>query len=155
MEILSKVVLIFSLLILFHYQIESTVTIEFKRIFMSDFLKLNNFVQVNHIKFERITCQKMPNTIVSDVGCIMKYISREYAKCHMWVNLTAPLHDAWFHSVVYYRYNPTKYQRFPVNLWENPCDWLNGKRSWVLDWSVTVKRVLKYTNINLRNITFL
>lgn len=38
------------------------------------------------------------------------------------------------------------YQRFVIDLWENPCDWLRGKRAFILDW--TVGKALKYSNIN-------
>lgn len=62
------------------------------------------------------------------------------------VNLSKPLNDAWIHGVAYYKLNSLKYQRFAVDLWENPCDWLAGKKSRIMDW--TFGRVIQYTNIN-------
>lgn len=106
-----------------------------------------NSPQVNELTFERVHCeQKDNNTIISDLHCEAKYIKRGFVRTYAYVNFSQPIHDCWVHFVSYYRYNPTSYQKFPVNLWENPCDWLKGKKSWLLDWSV--KRVLKYTNIN-------
>lgn len=88
----------------------------------------------------------MPNTIVSDVFCEIKYIRRDRFRMNIWANLSEPIHDAWFHFEFYYRYNPTTYQKFPVDLWENICDWFEGKRAHILDW--TVGKVLKYSNLN-------
>lgn len=37
--------------------------------------------------------------------------------------------------------------KFPIDLWENMCDWISGKRkAYILDW--TFRRILNYTNFN-------
>lgn len=76
----------------------------------------------------------------------MRYIKRDRVRLNMYVNLSGPLYDAWIHFVFYYRYNGITYQKFPVNVWENLCDWKKGTKSWILDWSIG--KVLSYTNFN-------
>lgn len=77
----------------------------------------------------------------------MKYISRDRLKFNVWGNLTRPVHDVLIHTAVYYKYNGLTYNRFTVDFWDNPCDWIIGKaKSYVLDW--TIGRVLNYTNMN-------
>lgn len=63
----------------------------------------------------------------------------------IWGNLTEPIYDAWLHAVVYYKY--TTYRKYPIDLWENVCDWMSGKsKAYILDW--TIGRVRQYTNLN-------
>lgn len=62
-------------------------------------------------------------------------------------NLTRPVHDAWIHGTWYYKFNGLTYNRFPIDLWENLCDWLSGKsKSYLLDW--TIGRAINYSNMN-------
>lgn len=65
---------------------------------------------------------------------------------HFWANLTEPIHDAWFHIVFYYRWNPTTYNKFPIDIWENVCNWLDGGKSYILDW--IGGNIIKYSNLN-------
>lgn len=105
-------------------------------------------LQKNEITFEKVECIKIPNTIVSDVSCKLKYLNREYLKLHLWTNFSKPIQDAWIHTKAYYKFNGITYRRFPIDLWDNLCDWLAKKtKSYVLDW--TFGRVLQYSNMNL------
>lgn len=87
-----------------------------------------------------------PNsTILSHVKCDVKLVARRTLKFDIVGNLTRPLRRAWLHAVAYYRY--TNYQKYALDLWEDLCGWLDGKKkSYILDW--TVKRVQDYTNVN-------
>lgn len=90
----------------------------------------------------------MPNTIVSGVFCEIKYIRRDRLRMNIWANFSEPIHDAWIHFVFYYRYNPTKYEKWAIDLWENLCDFLSGKKSGhLMDW--TFGNFLRNTNSNV------
>lgn len=89
----------------------------------------------------------MPNTIVTDLHCDVKYISRDHLKFDVRGNLSEPIYDFWVHTVGYYKFNQFSYQRFAVDFWDNGCDWLANKtKSYAFDW--TIGRVLQYSNIN-------
>lgn len=89
----------------------------------------------------------MPNTIVSDINCDVKYVSRDHLKFNVSVNLSEPLNDDWMHTVANYKFNQFSYQRFAIDFWDNACDWISGKsKSLVLD--LTFGRVLNYSNVN-------
>lgn len=82
---------------------------------------------------------------MSALGCDVKYIDRDNLRIYVWSNITAPVNDAWIHTVFNYRYNT--YQKYAIDLWENACSWVSGKgKSYILDW--TVKKLLKNTNFN-------
>lgn len=57
------------------------------------------------------------------------------------------MNDVWFHSIFYYKFNGITFQKFPIDLWESMCDWMNGTgHSYVLDWSFG--KILNYSNLN-------
>lgn len=101
---------------------------------------------MNDLTFEKGYCKILPNDILSAVHCDVKYIKRDRLRAYVYANISKPIHNAWVHYVLNYRYNRMTYHKFPVDLWESPCDWLGGKKSWILDWTVGI--VLNYTNIN-------
>lgn len=103
-------------------------------------------LKVNEITFEKVLCEKIPNTTVAYVMCDFKYIKRGFLRLNMHMNFSEPMYDLWGHFVLYYRFNGMTYSKFPIDLWENACDWLKGKKSWILDWSAG--KVLNYTNLN-------
>lgn len=50
------------------------------------------------------------------------------------VNFSQPAYELWIHTVAYYRFNGLTYTKFPVDIWEDACGWLSGKkRSFILD----------------------
>lgn len=68
-------------------------------------------------------------------------------KLYVHGNLTKAVDNVWVHGVFYYKFNGITYQKYPIDLWESFCGWMEGKsKSYVLDW--TVGRILKYTNVN-------
>lgn len=52
------------------------------------------------------------------------------------------------HGVFYHKFNGIVYHKFPIDLWENLCDYLDDRsaKSYLLNW--TVGRILKYSNMN-------
>lgn len=82
-------------------------------------------LQKNVIQFEKMICKRMPNTVVTDLFCQMKYISRNALKINLWFNVSEPISDLCLHSVFNYRLNTVTYQRFPIDLWEGTCKPLN------------------------------
>lgn len=53
----------------------------------------------------------------------------------------------WSHTVFYYRYNSYTYQKFPIDLWEDVCAWLNGTTNrFLLKWISQI--ISKYSNLN-------
>lgn len=90
-------------------------------------------------------CYQNRNGSLASVKCIVKRISRDNIKLNIAINLTAPVKDVWIHGVFYYKY--TQYQKFPIDLWENLCGWLDGTdKSHFLEW--TTRKILKYSNLN-------
>lgn len=89
----------------------------------------------------------MPNTVITDLVCEMKYIKRNILKINFWVKSSEPIYDAWLHSVFYFRFNRMTYQKFPIDLWENICSWCNNSaKSFMLDWSFG--KILQYSNVH-------
>lgn len=61
--------------------------------------------------------------------------------------MTRPIRTAWIHGIFYHKFNGLVYQKFPIDLWENLCDWISGKKqAYILEW--TFGRILNYTNFN-------
>lgn len=59
--------------------------------------------------------------------------------------LKRPVNNMWLHGVFYYKYK--YFQKFPIDLWENVCGWLNkNSKSYLLDWSLAFFK--NYTNLN-------
>src|SRR5262249_2128104 len=90
-------------------------------------------------------CNTYPDSKVSNMKCVIKYIDRKNIKIDMWANVTKQIERIWAIALMYYKYNT--YQRIAVNLWEDICGWFSGKtKSYIMDW--TFGRVLNYTNLN-------
>lgn len=105
--------------------------------------------QQNKIIFERFTCSPSPpESKVQSLYCNVKRISRNNLKLHIHANITKPVNDVLFHVTFYYKFNRIVFNKYPIDLWENVCDYLDGKimKSYMLDW--IVKGLLKYTNLN-------
>lgn len=86
-----------------------------------------------------------PEGVASYIKCDVKHISQRNLKIFLVFNLKRPVREAYVHTVTYYKYNT--YQKYPIDLREDICGWLNGKsKSYLLDW--TVKRVMNYTNLH-------
>lgn len=81
---------------------------------------------------------------MSSVDCKAKYIDRNHVKIAASANLSEPLHEIWVHVEPYYKFN--RYTRIAGYIWENLCDWLAGKKSFILDYYGS--RLMKFTNIN-------
>ncbi len=96
---------------------------------------------------ERVVCQKtQPESVLQDLYCNVKFASRYHLKINGHWNITQPTDDVWLHGVLNYKFNGLVYQKFPIDLWEDVCAWLNGKRkAYILDW--TFGRILNFTNI--------
>lgn len=96
------------------------------------------------MSFERLICETPPGSKVTQLHCKVKYIDRNHVKIDAWANITKPIEDVWIH-VVSYMFNT--YQKLGIDLWENICDWLSGKKnSYIMYWGI--ERILKYTNLN-------
>lgn len=87
------------------------------------------------------------------ITCLVKYINRRDLTIDVTFKLKKKINAMFFHAVVYYRYNGIEYKKFPIDLWENLCDWfkLHGDSTkkmkyFFLEWMH--KRFLNYTNIN-------
>lgn len=93
---------------------------------------------------EKILCKTYPGSKISHIDCNAKYIDRNNLKISISMNISRPIHDIWLHVEPYYKFN--KYTRIAGHIWENGCDWLAGKKSFLLDYYAP--RVLKYTNLN-------
>ena len=104
------------------------------------------FFQKNTINFERLVCEPNPeNPVFSYFKCEVKHVSRRRLRIIMEGNLTRPMRAVQIHSVVYYKYN--WYQKWAIDLWEDYCGWLSGKKhSYFMDW--LMKPVQNYTNVN-------
>lgn len=77
--------------------------------------------------------------------CLMKHIGRRQLKIDIQMNFTKPIHKAYVHTQVYFRY--VHYVLFPISLWDDMCGWFIGKRrSFAMDW--TLGKMLKYSNMN-------
>lgn len=62
----------------------------------------------------------------------------------MSANISSPIYDVWLHIEPYYKFNT--YTRIAGYIWENGCDWLAGKRSFLLDYFG--HKLMKYLSVN-------
>lgn len=70
------------------------------------------------------------------------------------MNFTEPVNSMYIHTVFYRKYTANVYRKFPIDLWEDICGWLNGTaKSWILDFSVG--KILNQSNTNSINCPFL
>lgn len=62
--------------------------------------------------------------------------------------MRTPVNSIWFHTVLYHKFNGIVFSKFPIDLWENGCDYFDGKRdkTYLLNWILT--QVLQYSNLN-------
>lgn len=98
---------------------------------------------------EKIICPKTtPESKMQSVYCPVKYLNLTHVSVDLHANITEPVYDIWMHTVFYYKFNGITYSKFPIDLWENGCDYLAGKskNSYILDW--VLPNYLKYTNWN-------
>lgn len=105
-------------------------------------------LQKNELILERMVCPPThPRSKAISFRCIFKRISRTNMRIEFHINITKPVDAVWIHSVFYYKYNGLTFQRYPIDLWENMCDWMIGKtKSYVMEWALN--NVLKYSNLN-------
>lgn len=94
-----------------------------------------------------------PNSVVQSFYCNLRNIDwHKNMKFNFHFNLTRPVNDLWMHFVVYYKFNGLVYQKFPIDLWENFCEWqasrLTGRPTamYMLDW--TLGKVVHKSNLN-------
>lgn len=64
------------------------------------------------------------------------------------MNMTTPIDDIWFHIVFYYKFNGIVYNKYPIDVWENFCEFLDGKRERKFGLNWLMLKVLKYSNFN-------
>lgn len=104
--------------------------------------------QKNKLTFERLHCPKTsPGSVAQSFNCILKHVSRTNLKIHVGWKLTRPVQSFWMHSVFYYKFNGITFHKFPIDLTEDLCGWINGTgKSFAMDWSLG--KMLKYTNVN-------
>lgn len=71
------------------------------------------------------------------------------------IYLRKPIDGIQIHGIVYYRYNGIEYKKFPIDIWEDVCEWLemrngNGrmkkKNFFLLEW--TIGKILNQSNLN-------
>lgn len=69
--------------------------------------------------------------------------------------LKEPLQKFYLHGIFYYRYNGIEYKKFPIDIWEDICEWLdqrdkpgglNKNKHFLMEW--TIGKVLNYSNWN-------
>lgn len=95
------------------------------------------------MEFERFECISNPNGPYKNTTCQVKKVGWRNLKVNIAAYLTRPITDIQVNTVMYYKYS--KYQRFPVNIWENICDALSGKsESHSFNWMF--KPILQYPN---------
>lgn len=97
---------------------------------------------------DRLVCPKsLPDSIGQSLRCNLKHVSRTNVKVSAYVNLTRPVNTCFFHGIFYYKFNGITFHKFPIELLEDFCGWMNGtSRSYLMEWSFS--KVLKYSNMN-------
>lgn len=58
------------------------------------------------------------------------------------------MEEIWFHVVVYYKFNGIVYNKYPIDLWEKFCEFLDGKRVKTFGLNWLFSRLIKYSNFN-------
>lgn len=98
---------------------------------------------------DRVVCSKSkPDGKLQSIYCNIKNIDRNNnIKFDFHGNLTSLMDDAWFHIVVYHKFNGILYNKFPIDLWENLCEYLNKKREKAFGLNWLLSKLLKYTNL--------
>lgn len=87
--------------------------------------------------------------------CLAKYINRRDLTLDVTYKLKKKLDAIFLHGVAYYRYNGIEYKTFPIDIWEDMCEWFKfhgeknfkKKRTFFLsEW--VFNRFSNYSNIN-------
>lgn len=82
-------------------------------------------------------------------------VSRTELTLNLSIYLKEPLDKMYVHSMFYYRFNGIEYKKFPIDIWEDICQWLAKRHdaAWMkkskyffMEW--TVGKLLNYTNWN-------
>lgn len=88
--------------------------------------------------FEKHVCEQGNSKKVTILNCTMKQAGRigtNLLAMHFAANVHEPLTKIQVHTVFYFRY--FVYTKFPIDLWEEVCGWMNGlERSFILDWTL-------------------
>lgn len=63
---------------------------------------------------------------------------------------TRPLPRLWIHVMLYFKFNGIVYNKFPIDHWENICDFFDGKKedAWFFDWWVSRLQNNNFTNLS-------
>lgn len=77
--------------------------------------------------------------------CNVKFNNRKNFSARFEGRLRKPVNSIWAHSVMYYKYN--YYTKFPVDVWEDFCGFLNGKTHPIL-LEMMLSRLIKHVNVN-------
>lgn len=74
-------------------------------------------------------------------------LSHTDMKAYLHAHTTLPFQNIWIRVVFNYRYNPHTYHKFPIDLWEDVCEWVHGgKRNHILRWTDEILR--SFSNLN-------
>ena len=88
-----------------------------------------------------------PEKVLS-AHCVSKHISWDHLKADLDVKLSRPLPRIWVHAVFYFKFNGIVYNKFPIDIWENFCDFVDGKREKSFYFNWLLSRLQRYTNMN-------
>lgn len=112
-----------------------------------DFL-LNSVVTDSLLQKNRMHLDRFVSNVVASVRCNIKHISAPNLKVHFNLSATRPIRDLWLNIVFYYKYNGIVYNKFPVDVWENACEFLDGNREKKFMMTWLYARLLPFTNFN-------
>lgn len=83
-------------------------------------------------------------------------MNRSNLTINLSLTLSEPVQTMFIHVMFYYRYNGIEYKRFPIDIWENICEWRNNyqkqmnlierTKHYFLEW--TLQKVMEYTNLD-------
>lgn len=104
--------------------------------------------QKNRFHFDRLQCFILKPEVIKSVQCLTKHISMNNLKIDIAAYATRPINSIWVHAALFYKYNGIVYNKFPIDVWENVCEFLEGKRENKLFLNWMLARVLPYTNYN-------
>ncbi|KAG4078413.1 hypothetical protein HA402_013124 [Bradysia odoriphaga] len=102
----------------------------------------------NRLHLDRFACTVLNTEKIDSARCICKHISWSNIKIDIELISSRPIRNIWLHVVFYFKFNGIVYNKFPIDLWENVCDFADGKRekTFFLDWWVA--RVQRFSNFN-------
>lgn len=97
---------------------------------------------------DRFFCEKpTPESNAKNLSCIVKYISRNNLKIDVNWYFTKPVDNAWANFDFYYKFNSITYQKFPINLWLNLCEFLKGNRFKTFGLSWMLGKLMPFSNM--------